>query len=403
MEITLVERPRYLDRVWPFVNTDVIKVFVGLRRSGKSQLLELIRRRLVAEGTPPDHIISLNFEDFGLSQLRDPEVLHAYLVERIDQIDGKAYVFLDEIQEVPGFEKVVNSLRSVHNADVYITGSNSKLLSGELATHLAGRYVQFEVYPFGFEEFQRARAAIGEDSSFDAFLRDGGMPYLATHSQDAESARLYSLDIYRSVVLKDIVERHGIRDIALFERILAFALQNTGSLLSANAISAFVKNEKLEARPQTVLNYLGYCTDAFLLERMPRYDLVGKKRLKTLEKYYVADIALRNALIGDGNSQIQGLLENVVAMEALRRGYTVGVGVAGQKEIDFVLDRGGNRRYIQVTYLMADQSTVDREFGVLESIRDNFPKTVVSMDPVLRPRNGIEHRHINEFLLATDW
>lgn len=387
----------------PFVDEDVIKVLVGLRRSGKSDMLRLIQQRLLAEGRKPEQFVSLNFEDYSLSPLHNPDKLYPYLLQRIDEIGSKAYVFLDEIQEVRSFEKVINSLRSSTSADVYITGSNSSLLSGELATYLSGRYVQFEIYPFGYAEFADAQAARGASGSFTDFLRIGGMPFIATHNWDDDSRRTYLTDIYRSVVLRDIVQRHRIRDIALLENIIMFAMQSIGNTLSANAIAAYLKSERIDVSPQTVLNYLGYCTDTFLLHKMSRYDIAGKQILKTMQKYYIADHGLRAAIINDGMSQIQGILENVVAMEGLRRGYHVSVGTSANKEVDFVLDKGTTRRYIQVTYLMQDNSTAAREFSAFNSIADNYPKTVVSMDPILQPRNGIEHRHIDEFLLAKDW
>ncbi|MBW3080319.1 ATP-binding protein [Bifidobacterium saguinibicoloris] len=388
----------------PFVGTgDVIKVLVGLRRSGKSDMLRLIQRRLVAEGNNPSQFISMNFEDYALSKYHDPDVLYPYLIERLDAVEGTPYIFLDEVQEVRGFEKIVNSLRSATRADVIITGSNSTLLSGELATYLGGRYVQFEVFPFGYSEFADARRQIHGDDSFDAFLREGGMPFVATGDWDEESRRTYLTDIYRSVVLRDVVRRHRIRDVALLERIVMFAMQNTGNMLSSSAIAAYLKAERIDVSPQTVINYLEYCREAFLLERMNRTDLVGKQVLKTLQKYYVADHGLRGAIVGDGTAQIQGVLENMVAMEGLRRGYTVSVGAVNGKEVDFVFDKGSQRRYVQVTYLIDSDKTAEREFGVFRDVPDNYPKTVVSMDPILRPRDGIEHRRVDEFLLAEDW
>lgn len=400
---TLVDRPRYIERIMPFVDKDIIKVLTGLRRSGKSDMLRLIQRRLIMNGRKSEQFITLNFEDYTLIEYHDPDRLYPYLIDRISHINGKPYIFLDEIQEVRDFEKVVNSLRATTNADVYITGSNSTLLSGELATYLAGRYVQFEVYPFGYEEFKTARQQHDADDSFNTFLIDGGMPFIATHAWDEESRRTYLTDIYRSVVLKDIIRRHHIRDVALLERIVLFVMQNTGSLLSANAIASYLKSERIDVGVQTVINYLEYCRESFLLARFNRTDLIGKQLLKTVQKYYASDHGLRNAIVGDSTTQIQGLLENIVAMEGVRRGYNVTVGSANGKEIDFVFDKGNARQYIQVTYMMNDAVTAEREFGAFRTITDNYPKTVVSMDPILQPRDGIAHRHIEEFLLARDW
>ena len=403
MEEDIIDRPGYIDRIMPFVDTDVVKVLVGLRRSGKSQLLELIQRRLIADGRSTEQIISLNFEDFSLMPLRNSEDLYSYLVKRVEAVDGKAYVFLDEVQEVSKFEQVINSLRAVQHADVYITGSNSRLLSSELATILAGRYVLFQVNPFGYREFRDARALTGADQSFEAFLSIGGMPYLATKNLDQTSAQTYLTDIYNSVILKDVVQRYEIRDVTLLERIVLFAMQNIGNPLSANAVAKYLKSEHLSISTQTVLNYLEYCCDAFLFQRIRRIDLKGKEMLRSPQKLFVADHGLRAAVIGNGMSDIQGILENIVACEAIRRGYQLFVGSIDSREVDFVLSRAGARRYIQVCYLLADQATVKREFGAFAGIADNYPKTVVSMDPVLRPQSGIEHRRIDEFLLAEDW
>lgn len=399
----LADRPRYLDRIMPFIGTDVVKVLVGLRRSGKSDMLRLIQRRLLGQGCDASQFVTLNFEDYALSELRDPDELYPYLLDRIGKVNGRPYVFLDEIQEVRDFERVVNSLRAATDADVIITGSNSRLLSGELATHLGGRYVQFTVYPFGYEEFKAAREMQGLDGSFATFLQWGGMPFLSMREWDDESRRTYLTDIYRSVVLKDIVQRHRIRDVVLLERIASFAMRNVGNVISANSIAAYLKSERMDVGVQTVVNYLEYCREAYLLERFDRVDVVGRKALRTMQKYYVADVGLRGAIVGDGMTNVQGLLENVVALEGLRRGYRVRVGTVDDKEVDFVLDKGDMRRYVQVTYMMDRPETVSREFGAFAGIPDNYPKTVVSMDPILQPRDGIEHRRIDEFLLAEDW
>lgn len=406
MEEILVNRPLYLDRIEPFIGTDVIKVLVGLRRSGKSAMLTLLQRRLIERGCDANQFIRMNFEDYALRRYRDPDALYPHLTERIAAIEAtgaKAYVFLDEVQEIRDFERVVNSLRATTNADITITGSNSTLLSSELATHLAGRYVEFPIYPFGYAEYRSACELFGETPDFMRYLTFGGMPFLSKRAWDEASARTYLTDIYRSVVLKDIVQRHNIRDSGLLERIATFAMANIGNILSANAIAAYLKSERIDLGVQTVINYLDYCVETFLLERLDQTGLEGKQLLRTRRKYYVADHGLRNALIGNGLQDIQGLLENVIALEALRRGWQAQVGTGEDSEVDFVLTRGDERRYLQVTYMMPDKTTEEREFGALANIRDNYPKAVVSMDPLLRPRNGIEHRNIEEFLLAQDW
>ena len=275
----------------PFVDEDVLKVLVGLRHAGKSDMLRLIQRRLIERGVAPSQFISLNFEDYALTELHNPEKLYAYHPEKMKHREGRPYILLDEIQEARDFEKTVNSLRAVTAADVYITGSNSTLLSGEPATYLAGRHAQFEVLPFGYAEFKDAREHANGDSSFTAFLTEGGMPFIATKSWDEESRRTYLTDIFRSVVLKDIVKRHQVRDVTLLERIIMFALRNIGNVFSANAVAAYLKSERLNVSVQTVLNYLEYCQEAFLLTRFSRTDLIGKQTLRTMQKYYEYYIA----------------------------------------------------------------------------------------------------------------
>ena len=402
----LIERRLYTDRILKFADTDLIKVLTGLRRSGKSRILQLIQEQLTESGRDPSHFIELNFEDFGIRELKDPEKLYSYLLNRIDAFEtpGRPYIFLDEIQEVHDFEKIINSLRTQQDADIYITGSNSRLLSHELSTLLSGRYIHFDIYPFGYREFLDARKQLGSGADFQTFIELGGMPQIATEMRDSEDAKLYLTDIQRSVILKDVVERYSIRDVYLLEKLISYTFENAGNTFSALSVSKFLKNEGIKIGVQTVLNYLQYCQDAFILEKFDRSDIIGKSRLKTQQKYFPADHSFRNLITTDPRTTIQGTLENIIALEGLRRNYKMTVGTIDQKEIDFVLTKdNGITRYIQVSYLLSTPDTADREFSPLEMISDNYPKTVVSMDTLLQPRGGIEHRNIEEFLLATDW
>jgi len=366
--IVMIIRESYLSKIRPFMGKDIVKVLAGLRRSGKSVLLEQIRDEI---GSP--HTVYLNFEDLGNQHLCEYNAFHDFICEKIGNSEEKFYLFFDEIQEVQGWEKAVNSLRVKFNADIYITGSNSRLLSGELATYLAGRYVSFVVYPFSFAEFM----VVNSDHTFDDYIKYGGMPFLSSVDFEPEISKIYLRDIFNSVVLKDIVKRHNIRDVDLLERIIAYTLANIGKSFSATSISRFFKAEKRTVAPETILNYLKACEDAYLLYRFKSQDINGKKLLKVNEKYYTADHGLREAILGANLQSAEIILENIVALELLRRGYKVCVGRVGEKEIDFVGEKDGDKLYIQVCYLLNEESTIHREFGSLLRIQDNYPKYVL--------------------------
>lgn len=403
----MIKRESYMARIRPFIDGDLIKVLTGIRRSGKSVMLELIKDELRARGVTEEQLVVFNFEDMRNAQLCTAEALHDELVRRAASIKGKIYFFFDEIQEVERWERCVNSLRVEMDCDIYITGSNAKLLSGELATYLAGRYVEFIIYPFSFSEFLALYHSVEPDADtrtcFDRYLTFGGMPYLANLRFDETACRQYLRDLFNSVELKDIVKRNNVRDVDMLERIIAYVTANIGTTFSSTAISKYLKNEGRRVSPETVLNYLKACSDAFLFYQVRRQDLQGKKILTVNEKYYVADHGIREAVIGGNMRDINLVLENIVFMEALRRGYSVTVGKVGEREIDFVCERHGEKCYIQVTYLLAVEETVQREFGVYEHVQDNFPKYVVSLDEFDMSRNGVRHYNIRDFLLAENW
>lgn len=403
----MIKREFYMARIRPFIDGDLIKVLTGIRRSGKSVMLELIKDELRARGVTEEQLVAFNFEDMRNAQLCTAEALHDELVRRAASIKGKIYFFFDEIQEVERWERCVNSLRVEMDCDIYITGSNAKLLSGELATYLAGRYVEFIIYPFSFSEFLALYHSVEPDADtrtcFDRYLTFGGMPYLANLRFDETACRQYLRDLFNSVELKDIVKRNNVRDVDMLERIIAYVTANIGTTFSSTAISKYIKNEGRRVSPETVLNYLKACSDAFLFYQVRRQDLQGKKILTVNEKYYVADHGIREAVIGGNMRDINLVLENIVFMEALRRGYSVTVGKVGEREIDFVCERHGEKCYIQVTYLLAAEETVQREFGVYEHVQDNFPKYVVSLDEFDMSRNGVRHYNIRDFLLAENW
>ena len=403
----MIKREMYMSRIRPFIGSELIKVVTGIRRSGKSVMLELVKQELIESGVSTDNFISFNFEDMNYAALCNAKALHDEITARAKSIQGKVYLFFDEIQEVTDWEKCVNSLRVSIDCDIYITGSNAKLLSGELATYLAGRYVEFVIYPFSFAEFvDMYKSVISQDSiqqCFQKYLIYGGMPYLGKLQYAEEPARQYLCDVFNSVQLKDIIKRNNVRDVDLLERIMAYIMANVGATFSASSLSKFLKNEHRNVAPETILNYIKYCSDAYLFYQVKRQDLKGKQIISTNEKYYIADHGIREAVYGGNMRDINLILENIVYMEALRRGYTVTVGKAGDKEIDFVCEKQGDKIYIQVSYLLASEETIEREFGVYESIRDNFPKYVVSLDEFDMSRDGIKHKNIRDFLLEEKW
>ena len=403
----MIKRETYMKRIRPFIGNELIKVMTGIRRAGKSVMLELIKEELIESGVNSNNFISINFEDLRYTHLLNAMALHKEILERAEQIEGKVYLFFDEIQEVSEWEKCVNSFRVSLDCDIYITGSNAKLLSGELATYLGGRYVEFIIYPFSFTEFLELYHTIDINASiqqcFQKYLLSGGMPYLSNIRYGQEATKQYLTDLFNSVQLKDIVKRNKVRDIDLLERIMAYVIANIGNTFSASSLVKFLKNERRTTSTDTVLNYIKYCCDSYLFYQVKREDLQGKHILSTNEKYYIVDHGIREAIFGRNMRDINLVLENIVYMELLRRGYKVMVGKSGNKEIDFVCDKSGQKLYVQVAYLLADESTIKREFGVYDTIRDNFPKYVVTMDEFDMSQNGIKHKNIRDFLTASEW
>lgn len=405
--VLMIKREMYMKQIRPFMGTDLVKVMTGIRRSGKSVMLELIRKELLESGIKPEQFITINFEDMSYSHLLTASALHSEITARAAKINGKAYLFFDEIQEVKDWEKCINSFRVSLDCDIYITGSNARLLSGELATYLGGRYVEFTLYPFSFSEFLDLYRPIAGDEPiqkcFQKYLVSGGMPYLANIRYADEPSRQYLLDLFHSVQLKDILSRNKIRDVDLLERIISYITVNIGNPFSATSLAKFLKSEQRTVAPDTILNYIKYCCDAYLFYQVKRENLQGKQILSTNEKYYIADHGIREAVFGGNMRDINLVLENIVYMELLRRGYKVTVGKIDTKEIDFICDKQGEKLYVQVTYLLASEETILREFGAYDNVRDNFPKYVISMDEFDMSRNGIKHRNIRDFLLEEEW
>jgi len=390
----MIKRELYMERIRPFIGKDVIKVITGLRRSGKSVMLDLLR----GEVNDPGHSIYLNFESKRNVEYTKADTLYDYVMQKVGDCKEKWYLFFDEIQEVTNWEEVINSFRVDFDADIYITGSNAKLLSGELATLISGRYVQFVVYPFSFKEFLLQN----EHKSFADYLKLGGMPFLSNIIGDEKAMHQYLEDVYNSVVLKDVVKRNNIRDVDLLERIITYVMANIGQTFSATSIAKYFKNEQRRISTDTVLNYIKACEEAYLLYKLKRQDIKGKKLLEVAEKYFVVDHGLREAIYGRHMEDIGQVLENIVCLELLRRGYAVTVGSIDSEEIDFIGVKNNKPIYIQVAYVMPDKQTQAREFGNLLKIADNFPKYVVSMDEVDMSQDGVIHLNISDFLL-NEW
>lgn len=398
----MILRGRYINRIRPFIHTDLIKVLTGIRRSGKSVMLKLIQQELLQQGVSERQILAINFENLENMALCEPIALHNHIMDYAKNVKGKLYLFLDEIQEAADWERVISSLRVSIDVDIYITGSNAKLLSGELATYLVGRYVQFTIYPFSYREFLAANKAENDSKSFRQYMVQGGMPFLTNLAYQQEPSRQYLREIYNSVMLKDIIQRNKLRDVDLLERIILYSFSSIGNTFSATSIAKYLKNENRKASNDTVLSYLKACTAAYLLNKVPRMDLQGKKLLSINEKYYAADIGIREAVYGNNMRDVNQILENIVCLDLLSRGYNVSIGKLGDYEIDFIAEKNSKIMYIQVTYLLASEDTIEREFGVYRHIRDNFPKYVLSMDEFDFSRDGIQHENIRDFLLREE-
>ena len=401
----MTKRELYIEKIKPFIDKDIIKVLTGIRRSGKSVMLKLIMEELKQNKIDEKQFININFENLINIELTTADKLHEYILKKASEIKKKCYIFLDEIQEVKDWEKCINSLRvnEEYDFDIYITGSNAKLLSGELSTYLAGRYVEFVIYPFSFKEFLETLKSIQQDVStreaFQKYVKFGGMPFLYNLAFEEEASLQYLKDIYSSIILKDITQRNKIRDTDLLERVISYLIMNVGNNFSATSISKFFKSENRKVSVETILNYIKAAEESFLIYKVSRDDLIGKKVLNVNEKYYIADHGMREAILGSNQRDINQIFENIIYLELLRKGYNVRVGKVDNLEVDFVCTKGNEKIYVQVAYLLASSETIEREFTSLEKIDDNYPKYVISMDEFNMSRNGIKHINIIDFLM----
>lgn len=396
-------RNKYIEKIKKFIDKPIVKILTGMRRVGKSTILNIIKDQVLKD-VPDENKIYMNFESFEFFDIKDANALKDYLSEKLKDKEGKVYFFFDEIQLVKDWEKVINGLRVSHNCDIYITGSNSKLISGDLATLLAGRYVEFEIQPFTFDEFSEIYRSsnLSREELFQKFIKIGGMPGLKYFNLEEEVSQKYLNDIYNTVLVKDVLNYNNIRDVDIFNRILSFATQNIGANFSASAIRNYLKSENRNISVDTVLNYLEYCNKAFVLKKVPRYDLSGKKLLKVDEKYYLTDHGFRQSMGFSNVIDIEKTLENIVYIELLSRGYDVKIGKVKDREIDFVAKKGEDISYFQIAYLMENEKTREREFGAYDLVTDNYPKYVLSMDKIDFSQRGIVHKNIIDFLLESE-
>ena len=392
----MIKRELYLDQIRPFMETDLIKVIVGIRRSGKSTLMKQIIDELRNQGIPQEQIIYLNFEDYRIRIYKNPDHLYDYISKKI--VEGtKTYIFLDEVQEVTNFEQVVNSFNATKNVDIYLTGSNSKMLSGEYATLLTGRYKSFKIFPFSFKELMIYHKNKSKKEVFNNFIKYGGFPVVQGFDTEDQKRSILK-DLYDSIVIKDIVQRHGVSGVDVLDKYISYLLNTIGSQFSAKSITNYFKNEGRVLSKETLYNYINYAKDVLLIYSAKRYDLKGKKLLTTNEKYFVNDQGLR-ATKFNNEKDIEKVLENIVFFELMRRGYEVTVGNIGDKEVDFIATKFNEISYYQVSYIMEQSSTRDREFGSLNMIDDQYPKYVLSLDDVNFSQSGIQHKNIIDFLL----
>lgn len=403
----MINRPMYIDKIMCYVDTPFVKILTGVRRCGKSTILKMIMEKLQTEkNVEASQIASYRFDSMEYEDMTSKQ-MYTKLKGRL--IDGKkTYFFLDEVQEITGWEKMVNSLASDYDVDIYVTGSNSRMMSSEISTYLTGRYIAFHIYTLSFAEFltfkSRYKAISDPKAELTEYIRLGGFP--ATHLQDYSQDEIYTIvkDIYNSTIFSDIVKRNQIRKIDQLERVVKYVFNNVGNTFSAKSISDYLKSEHRKIDNETVYSYLEKLEKAYLIHRCSRYDLQGKEILKTQEKFYLADTALRYSVLGYNSDSVASILENVVYLELCRRGYAVHIGKTDGGEIDFVASRQNEKLYVQVTQMIRSESTEKREYDRLLSIRDNYPKYVLLTDDFAGGNyQGIKTMHIADFLLNNEY
>lgn len=394
----LKKRKGYIDRIKPFMQKSVVKVLTGQRRVGKSFLLYQLIEEILAE-EPDANIIYVNLEDFTFSSLQTAEDLHSYIISHSKE-KAKNYIFIDEIQDIPGFEKVIRSLLLNEDNDIYITGSNAKMLSGELATYLSGRYIEFKIYSLSYSEFLEFHGLTESETSYELYSRYGGLPYLLNLPLEDETVNEYLKSVYSTIVFRDVVSRYKLRNTLFLEKLIQFLSENIGNLFSAKNISDYLKSQHTAISVNQIQSYTEYLNNAFLIHRVERYDLIGKRVFEIGEKYYFENMGIRNIVIGYRITDKAKILENLVYNHLLYKGYDIKVGYYGDKEIDFVGEKNGEKLYIQVALKIDSDKTAEREFGNLLKIQDNYPKIVVTEDTFSgNSYEGIRHCSIRQFLM----
>ena len=394
-----ISRPLYIEKIKPFIGKSMIKVLVGQRRVGKSyHLMQL--KDLIIKQEPNTQIIYINKEQNEFSSIKNSDDLFNYLKENIKG-SGKVALFIDEIQDIESFEVTLRDLVTRKNYDIYCTGSNANLLSGELATFLSGRYIEIKVFGLSYAEFLMFNKISDSVESFQEYLKFGGLPYLINLSNEISVAYEYLTSIYNTILLKDVVARFNIRNVKFLENLVEFLSDNLGSIVSSKKISEYLKSQKTNISTQVVIDYLGYLETSFLIFKVKRTGIEGKKIFEIGEKYFFEDVGIRNAIVGYKATDIHKILENIVYLHLRMAGYSVTVGVEGKKVIDFIAQKAGDKIYVQVAYMLTNQETINREFGNLLEIPDNFPKYVVTMDEIseVSTYKGIIRMHIKDFCL----
>lgn len=394
----LKKRKGYIERIKPFMRKSVVKVLTGQRRVGKSFLLYQLIEEILGE-EPNANIIYINLEDFAFSSLQTAQDLHSYIISQ-SQKEGKNYIFIDEIQDIPGFEKVIRSLLLNEDNDIYITGSNANMLSGELATYLSGRYIEFKIYSLAYSEFLEFHGLTENEKSYELYSRYGGLPYLLNLPLEDETVNEYLKSVYSTIVFRDVVSRYKLRNTLFLEKLIQFLSENIGNLFSAKNISDYLKSQHATVSVNQIQNYTEYLSNAFLIHRIERYDLIGKRIFEIGEKYYFENMGIRNIVIGYRITDKAKILENLVHNHLLYKGYEVKVGYYGDKEIDFIGEKNGEKLYIQVALKIDSEKTAEREFGNLLKIQDNYPKMVITEDNFSgNSYEGIHHCSIRQFLM----
>ena len=399
----MILRPDYIEAVKPFMDAPLVKILTGVRRCGKSTIFEMIRQELLERGIPEDHIVMKKYTEMDIPDTITAKQMYDELVSRVED-DKRYYFLLDEIQEIKGWEKAVNSLLEGMNADIYVTGSNSKLMSSEISTYLTGRYISIPVFTLSFREYLefKKESTHSYDKLLEEYIKFGGFPIIALGEYEQQSAYQIVDGIYHTVVSRDIVKRHRINKQDLFDRVVKYVIENMGKTFSASSISNFLKSENRKVSIESIYNYLRWLEQAFIIFPCERYDMQGKSVLKTQEKYYLADVSFRYALFGYNRKMLDGVMENIVYLELRRRGYDVYVGKNNTKEIDFIAIHKDEKIYVQVCVQIPENS--NREVGNLMEIRDHYPKYVVTLNEMdVGIENGIRIVHLRDFLLAKQW